>query len=127
MTCHSNIVAFRPVPQIPRLRRPKLLIAAARAGQQGWRRKRDLRAVLRSDSLPAPAHSLPLLKDLEERQNDARISGAADYDLRRHVMLLIAILAETRALREAGDAPMAMAPVAFPVAISPGTKTQARP
>ncbi|MDF3606471.1 DUF6477 family protein [Paracoccus sp. DMF-8] len=101
MTMHSNIIAFQPVLRPEAIRRPMTLIRAARAGQQGWRRKRDLRALLRSDTLPDPQRALPLLRDLENRQNKARLEGAADYDLRRHVMLLIAILAETRALRAA--------------------------
>lgn len=101
MTMHSNIIAFQPVLRPQSIRRPMLLIRAARAGQQGWRRKRDLRALLRSDTLPEPQRILPVLRDLEERQNNARLDGAADYDLRRHVMLLIAILAETRALNAA--------------------------
>lgn len=108
MTIHTNIIAFQPLRTTPTIRRPRLLIAAARAGQQGWRRERDLRRLLRSDSLPSPARCLPVLKDLEERQNDARIGGAADYDMRRHVLLLIAILAETRAARSETEAPAAI-------------------
>lgn len=113
MTMHSNIIAFQPVARPKAIRRPMTLIRAAQAGQQGWRRRRDLRALLRNDSLPDAQRVLPLLRDLEERQNNARLEGAAEYDQRRHVLLLIAILAETRAIRAA--------------AISRAAASQARP
>ncbi|SEH91052.1 DUF6477 family protein [Paracoccus alkenifer] len=110
MSVMSNILAFPacavptyavPVPAAAAhaaapLRRPAVLIRAAVAGQALWRRERDLRRVLGSDSTPAPGRALLRLREDEERLNTARLDGAADYDMRRHVLLLVAILAETR-------------------------------
>lgn len=97
-TASENVIAFRPRTADQSLRRPSALIRAARAGQSGWRRDRDLQKLLRSDECPAPGTTLPRLRAEEERQNSARLTGAAEYDMHRHVQLMIAILAEMRAV-----------------------------
>ncbi len=97
MSYMPNVIAFRPRPAAEPLRRPSALIRAAREGQAGWRRERDLKRVLRSDHCPAPGTSLPRLRAEEAALNNARLQHAADYDMHRHVMLMIAILAEMRA------------------------------
>ena len=112
MTAMPNVIAFRPLPRQQPLRRPRLLIRAARAGQAGWRRERDLPRLLRIEDCPRPGAALSRLRVEEARQNAARQEGAAEYDLHRHVMLMIAILAEMRAAVE--QAPVAV--VARPAA-----------
>lgn len=99
MSFQPNILEFRlKAPKIG-LSRPKTLVAAARAGQPGWRRDRDLRRLLRIEELPRPQQALIRLQEDEAHQNEARLQGQADYDMRRHVLLLIAILAEARLLQ----------------------------
>jgi hypothetical protein len=110
MTALPNVIAFRPQIANPPLRRPALLIRAARAGQAGWRRNRDLPRLLRSDCCPRPGSALPRLRAEEAQMNLARKEGAAEYDLQRHVMLMIAILAEMRAA--VAEAPVAVAALA---------------
>lgn len=95
MTMMSNVIAFEACPVQPRLRRPGLLVRAARAGLPGWSRRRDLRKLLKSDELPAAGAALPRLRAEELRLNAARRESHAEYDLHRHIMVLIAILAET--------------------------------
>ncbi|TJZ94271.1 hypothetical protein FA743_01380 [Paracoccus gahaiensis] len=97
MTAMSNVIVFRPRPSLHGLRRPAMLIRAAREGQASWRRDRDLARLLRSETCPAPGAVLPRLRAEEDLQNDLRVTRAAGYDLRRHVALMIAILAEMRA------------------------------
>lgn len=97
MTDASNVIVFRPRSIDAPLRRPAALIRAAREGQGGWKRSRDLPALLRADSCPAPGRCLSRLRAEEAVQNDLRLARAAEYDLRRHVLLVIAILAEMRA------------------------------
>lgn len=104
MSYMPNVIAFRPRPAMESLRRPRILIRAAREGQSGWRRDRDLRRLLRLDHTPAPGAALPRLRAEEALQNDARLQRAADYDMHRHVLLMIAILAEMRAA--VADAPV---------------------
>ncbi|QBX34557.1 hypothetical protein E4191_07410 [Paracoccus liaowanqingii] len=97
MTAPSNVIVFRPRPSLHGLRRPGTLIRAAREGQASWKRDRDLARLLRSDGCPAPGAVLPRLRAEEDLQNDLRVTRAAEYDLKRHVALMIAILAEMRA------------------------------
>ena len=93
----SNVIVFRPRPSQQGLRRPATLIRAAREGQASWRRDRDLARLLRVDICPSPGAGLPRLRAAEDLQNELRVTLAAGYDLRRHVALMIAILAEMRA------------------------------
>lgn len=79
---------------VPENRRPRSLVAAARAGKSGWRRERHLRQLLQRDDLPAPALAVMLLRMEERLANEARLAGAADYDVARHVLLAIGVLAE---------------------------------
>lgn len=111
MSFMPNVIAFRARTAPQPLRRPRLLIRAAREGQAGWRRERDLRRVLRSDHCPAPGAALPRLRAEEAALNEARLQRAAEYDMQRHVLLMIAILAEMRAA--VADAPQ---PVRTPAA-----------
>lgn len=106
MTYMPNVIAFRPRPTGESLRRPRILIRAAREGQTGWRRERDLRRLLRLDHSPAPGSALPRLRAEEALQNDARLQRRADYDMHRHVLLMIAILAEMRAAVADSPAPL---------------------
>ena len=97
MTNAANVIQFRPRAQTDALRRPGTLIRAAREGQRGWRRERDLPRLLRADRCPAPGASLARLRAEEQIQNDMRLEKLAEYDIKRHVLLVVAILAEMRA------------------------------
>lgn len=113
MTVMQNVIAFRPRPRKSGLRRPSTLIRAAREGQAGWKRERDLPRLLRSDRCPAPGAALPRLRAEEAMLNDARLERSADYDMRRHVLLTIAILAEMRAAVAATPEPVKLAGAAL--------------
>ncbi|MTH79288.1 DUF6477 family protein [Paracoccus aestuariivivens] len=95
MTMMPNVIQFQPRPQTAVLRRPRLLVQAARHGAASFNRSKELKRILRCEDLPAPAAALPRLYAQEQELNDARLEVKADYDLQRHIMLLIAILAET--------------------------------
>lgn len=76
------------------LRRPKALIRAARAGQCGWRRERDLARLLGCETAPVGPVAMRMLRVAEDAADRARRESRADYDMHRHVRLLIALLAE---------------------------------
>ena len=121
MTMMSSVIAFDPRAGQPLLRRPRLLVQAARAGLSGWKRDRDLRRVLKCETLPRPEAALARLHAEEARHNLARQENRAEYDLHRHIMLLIAILAETaeiapRAVQPVAPQPRARAAIPFKVA-----------
>ena len=83
------------------LRRPSLLVRAARIGLEDYSRDRDLKRVLKTARLPGPGRAaVPLLEEesqLEERRKDP----GAGYSVARHVEVLIALMAEARLLRPA--------------------------
>lgn len=111
MTAMPNVISFRRLPKNPPLRRPSVLISAARAGQSGWRRERDLPRLLRCERCPQAGSALPRLRAEEARQNEARLEQAAEYDMHRHVTLMIAILAEMRAAVAAAPQPVSASAV----------------
>ena len=78
------------------LRRPRLLIRAARFGLCDFRRERDLRRILGEGLVAIGATTLGRLLDLEETQDDLRRTGNAAYRPARHVEVLIAVMAEAR-------------------------------
>jgi hypothetical protein len=79
------------------LRRPRLLMRAARFGLGEYRRERDLRRLVKMTG--SPQDTLPALMAVEERLEATRQSGDAAYSVARHIDVLIALLAEARLLR----------------------------
>lgn len=93
MPASAQIITF-PIPaQNAALRRPAVLIRAAHEGQAGWNHDRDLR---RLGASPQPGRAMAWLRRQEEDLNTARLLRDPDYDMRRHVLLMIALLAEMR-------------------------------
>ncbi len=78
------------------LRRPRLLISAARFGLSDYRRDRDLARLTQAPRLPSPDKALTLLLAQEEGIEETRRSGDAAYSVARHVDVLIAMMAEAR-------------------------------
>ena len=79
------------------LRRPQMMIRAARLGLSEYRRERDLKRLLDGQQ-PSPARSIPRLLSEEERLEETRLSGDAAYSIARHIEVLIALMAEVRLL-----------------------------
>ena len=80
------------------LRRPRLLIRAARFGIADYNRERDLKRLIREPSAPAPERALTRLMSEEAHLEDTRTNGDASYSVARHVDILIALMAEARLL-----------------------------
>ncbi len=78
------------------LRRPQLLIRAARCGLADYRRDRDLRRIL--DAQPSPDRAVRRLLTEEENLEATRQSGEASYSVTRHIEVLIALMSEVRLL-----------------------------
>ena len=81
------------------LRRPSLLIRAARFGLSDYRRSTHLPRVLGIGSLPRSGEALMLLIDMESAIEASRKKRAAEYSAARHVNILIAMMDEARILR----------------------------
>ena len=80
------------------LRRPALLLRAARFGLSDYQRDRDLKRLLRESSAGGPEKTLPRLLHEENMLEEIRRAGDASYSLTRHIELLIALLAEVSLL-----------------------------
>lgn len=83
------------------MRRPRLLLQAARHGLFDYDRDRDLKRVLRAAVCPAPVEAMDVLIDEETRLEEVRQRGDAGYNIVRHIEVLIAILGEMRLLPRA--------------------------
>ncbi len=81
---------------IANLRRPRLLIRAARFGLADYRRDRDLRRLL--GQISTPDHDVERLMSEEERLEEDRRAGEASYSVTRHIEILIALISDTRLL-----------------------------
>jgi hypothetical protein len=81
------------------LRRPDLLVEAARHATTGYERRRDLRRMLRT-AIPATAKAaLERLIPIEAALETRRRNRDHAYSLPRHVDILCALMAEARAFR----------------------------
>lgn len=84
--------------ELQALRRPRLLIRAARIGVTEYRRDRDLRKLVGAAGMGGPARTLPALLAEEDRLETLRLAGDASYSVTRHVGVMIALLGEARLL-----------------------------
>jgi len=78
------------------LRRPRLLMRAARFGLAEYRRDRDLRRYVGGTA--SPEDTVTSLMSVEARLEATRIAGDATYSVARHIEVLIALMAEVRLL-----------------------------
>lgn len=92
-----------PLSALKTLRRPRILIRAARFGLTDYRRERDLTRLMKAPRLPSPGHALGLLLEQEEAMEATRQSGNGAYSIARHVELLIAMMAEARLIPRPGN------------------------
>lgn len=78
------------------LRRPRLLIRAARFGLEDYRRDRDLRRLLGGTG--TPEHTVAHLLAEEERLEHIRQTDDLNYPVGRHIEVMVALMAEVRLL-----------------------------
>ena len=86
------------IPQtfISSMRRPRLLVRAARLGLQDYNRKRSLRRLFPGDAIPGPGQAFHILAEREHMVDQSRRNGDAAYSVARHIELLIALIDESR-------------------------------
>lgn len=85
--------------QVQDLRRPRLLIRAARHGADEYQRDQHLKRHLGLGPLPRNGQALIRLMESEAVLNEQRRGNDAEYSLIKHVDVLIAIMGEARLLR----------------------------
>lgn len=84
------------------LRRPSLLIRAARFGLADYNRTRDLKRVMGTSQGLTPTRVLDGLIEKEAQFEETRKKGDAAYSVTRHIEVLIALTAEARLLLPRG-------------------------
>ena len=84
--------------QLGALRRPRLLIRAARFGLAEYRRTPALRRLLAAKGARTAAQVVAVLLAREADCDSRRRAGDAGYSVARHVEVLIALMAEARHL-----------------------------
>ena len=83
---------------LARLRRPPLLVRAARLGVSGYKRGAVLTRLLGTGPVPPVRAALARLIEAEATHDAARRSGAITYRAADHVALLIAVMGEAQLL-----------------------------
>lgn len=86
--------------RIRHLKRPRLLVRAARFAIADYRRERDQRRLTRQGALLPAGKALEQLLDREAAFEAARCRGDATYRPARHVEILAAIMAEATLYRQ---------------------------
>ena len=88
---------------LQQLRRPSLLIRAARHGATEYNRNLHLRRLLATITLPANGPALSRLLELEDELNQQRQKDSANYSCANHIEVLVAMMGEARLLRASVD------------------------
>ena len=83
---------------LKKLKRPNILLRAAKFGLENYNREKDLRRITRSMKTPSTTTALNQLVQTEEQLEDARVMGENSYNAQRHITVLTALLAEMRLL-----------------------------
>lgn len=84
---------------IAALKRPRLLVRAARFGVDEYNRTHCLPRIFGDPTLPRPGEAVLRLLDVEAEMDARRRANAADYTIARHVEVLIALMGEARLIR----------------------------
>jgi hypothetical protein len=78
------------------LRRPKILLRAARLGMQDYRRDRDLKRLVHSPY--KSEETITQLIDTEQAMEDNRKNNDLGYSFIKHIEVMIALLCEVNLL-----------------------------
>lgn len=85
--------------QVRSLKRPQILVRAARFGLDDYIRDRHLPRCLKMERPISPGRALLALLDIEKQLNSERTTKTGSYDIARHVDVMIAIMGETQAFQ----------------------------
>lgn len=86
--------------QVRSLKRPKLLVSAARFGLEAYNRRAALPRLLGGEPPERPGQAMVQLLDREAELEAQRASRAADYSIATHVETLIALMGEASLLQD---------------------------
>jgi hypothetical protein len=90
--------------QLTQIRRPRLLVRAARIAVKDYRRDTRLPRILGYGMLPRTGLALVKLMALESELNEQRTRGDACYSIATHVEVLTAVMGESALLKAQTEA-----------------------
>lgn len=82
------------IEDINSLRRPRVLVRAARFSMLEYRRDKVLKRVLKRDTVPGPMAALALLLHRESELETMRQEGDAGYSVAKHIDVLSGLMGE---------------------------------
>jgi len=85
--------------QVTALKRPEILVRAARFGLDDYMRETHLKRCLKIEKILSPGQALLALLEIEKQLNSDRSTNKGRYDVSRHVEVMIAIMGEARIFR----------------------------
>lgn len=85
--------------QVAALKRPQILVRAARFGLDDYSRGRHLSRCLKRDDPPGPGAALVELLGIEKQLNSDRVTKSGCYQVAKHIEILVAIMAEAQLFR----------------------------
>jgi hypothetical protein len=94
--------------RVESLKRPPLLVRAARFGLDDYHREGHLPRLLCSLALPRSGEAILVLLDMEAELEHLRREQSAAYAAARHIEILVALMAETRLLRSIVRPPLTL-------------------
>lgn len=87
---------INPHSLLANLKRPKILINAARLGMADYDRNADLRFIVKTSQTPNLEAAIETLLSREGELEDNRKNAQASYSAHEHIRVLTALLAEVR-------------------------------
>ncbi len=87
---------FKIIDILQSLKRPKILVRAARLGLAEYNRDRELRRITKTTQNTNPQAVFARLLAHEHHLEDARCNGDASYSIQHHIQVLTAVLAEAK-------------------------------
>ena len=87
---------IEPLDMLKGLRRPRMLVRAARHGLADYNREQMLRRLLPGEALPQPGQAFKKLAEREAILDQTRRDGGAAYSVARHIEVLVALIDEAR-------------------------------
>jgi hypothetical protein len=85
---------MQPKAVITTIRRPKILLCAAKFGLKTYSRNKELKRLFKMRTAPQPPHALRMLRTRENDLENARKKGKAAYDMKLHIQVMTALLQE---------------------------------
>ena len=77
-----------------KIKRPKILLQAAKIGLKTYSRNRDLKRLFKVQEIPQPMQVFKRLLKNETVLEEARKKGDAAYDMKLHIQVMTALLQE---------------------------------